>query len=204
MNAIVEVNENEIVRVKLGDTAIVEIDAFPDRTFMGLVREVGHSAITSNTGSQDQEINFKVKVRILDPEQRMRPGMSCNVEIKTETKFNVISIPKQSVTVRDEKKGMTTATTADDKAQKFIAEDKDAKKKKEKASSVVFVKDGDKVKLVKVKYGINDKDYIEIIEGISEGDEVISGTFQAISKLLEDGSIIKIDTLDRSKLVKKK
>ena len=98
MNAEVEVDENEIVYVKIGDTATVELDAFSDRTFTGVVYEIGHSAVESSTGSQDEVTNFKVKIRILAKEALFRPGMSCNVEIRTETHDNVIAVPLQSVT----------------------------------------------------------------------------------------------------------
>ncbi len=100
MNAIVEVDENDIVNVKVGDTADIEVDAIPDEIFKGVVVETGHSAMTSKLGTQDEVKNFKVKIRILNPDRRLRPGMSCNAEIQTNKKENVLAIPLQAVTVR--------------------------------------------------------------------------------------------------------
>jgi HlyD family secretion protein len=203
MNAIVEVSENEIVRVELGDSVKIEIDAFPDRIFTGIVREIGHSAITNSTGTIDQEINFKVKIKILDNEKKLRPGMSCSAEIMTETKYNVLAVPKQSVTVRESENN--NKPDIEETGLVLKKEDEqDKNKKKERPPSVVFVKDGNKVKQVTVKYGIADKDYVEIIEGLNEGDEVVSGSYDAIFKQLKDGSSIFIDSTDNKKFNKKK
>jgi HlyD family secretion protein len=200
MNAVVEVNENEIVMVKTGDTAKIEIDAFPDQIFSGIVREIGHSAITNSAGTQEQEINFQVKVKILDRELRLRPGMSCNVEIKTNTKYNVLAIPKQAVTVRETKMESRPDVNSTDVQ---IKNDDQKKVKKEHPPSVVFIKEGNSAKMVTVKYGIDDKDYIEILEGLNEGDEVISGPYLAVSKLLQDSSIVNVDSTSGKSKVKK-
>ncbi len=196
MNAIVEVDENDIVMVKIGDTARVEIDAIQDVIYKGTVIEIGHSAVQSSLGTQDQVTNFKVKIRLLDKEARLRPGMSCNVDIETETRENVLTIPLQSVTVRDSK--LENAPDVGSQAIRTVEED-DKKKKVERPASVVFIKDGKKVKMVTVKTGISDKGFIEITEGLKEGEEVVSGSYLAISKLLKDGALIKIDSLSKKK-----
>jgi len=196
MNSIVEVDENDITMVKIGDTARVEIDAIQDVIYKGTVIEVGHSAIQSSLGTQDQVTNFQVKIRLLDKEARLRPGMSCNVDIETETHENVLAIPLQSVTVRDSK----LETAPDVGSQDIKAVEKEDKKKKvERPASVVFVKDGKKVKMATVKTGISDKGFIEITEGLKEGEEIVSGSYMAVSKLLKDGSVIKIDSLSKKK-----
>lgn len=186
MNAVVDVDENDVVFVKIGDTASIEIDAFPDRIFTGRVVELGHSAKLTQMGTQDQVTNFEIKIRILDKEPRLRPGMSCNVEILTETVYDVLSVPLQAVTVRD---------TSQFAEQKNISEEDDTKiKQRKRPQTVVFIRDGNKAKMVPVETGISDKGFIEIKKGLSEEDEVISGSFMAISKLLKDGALIKIDS----------
>lgn len=190
MNAVVDVDENDIVLVKIGDTATVEIDALPGKLYKALVIEIGHSAKVNALGTQDQVVNFSVKLRLVDDEARLRPGMSCNVEIMTETKHNVLAVPLQSVTIRDDKK----KDDKDNKEDNAKVEETKVKRT-DKAQSVVFVKNGDKAKMVKVETGISDDGYIEIMSGLKNGDEVVSGTFEAISKLLMDGSKIKVSEL---------
>lgn len=210
MNATVEVDENDIVMVKIGDTSAVYIDALPDQVFNGVVVEMGHSALVGSTGTQDQVTNFKVKIRILDTDAKLRPGMSCNVEIRTKKVENALAVPLLAVTTRDaEEKELKPGESAGpkdapkdnpDEPKNVKAEkEKELKKKREKTRSVVFVKDGDKVKLTEVKTGISDKGYIEILEGLNEGDEVVSGSYVAVGKQLKDGSMIKVDSMKKSK-----
>jgi len=200
MNAIVEVDENDVVLVKVGDTTKVEIDAFNEKSYKGIVTEIGHSAIIAQQGTQDQVINFKVKIRLLDKEEKLRPGMSCNVEINTETRSNVLAVPLQAVTVR-ETKTMDKSTGGGIEVKK-ANEDDNKKINQSKIQSVVFLRKDNKVKLVNVKTGISDKGFIEIIEGLKEGDEIVSGNYLAVSRLLQDGSIIKIET-DKKKMKSK-
>lgn len=200
MNAIVEVDENDIVQVKVGDSSIIEVDAIPDVIYQGIVWETGHSAITSGLGTQDQITNFKVKIRFLKPDHKLRPGMSCNVDIQTLKKENVLAVPLQSVTVRLEnvEKAPDVQTGGIQKE-----EEKEEKIKKPSAPSVVFINNNGKAKMVQVKTGISDKGYIEIIEGLQAGQEVVSGSFMAVSKQLKDGSPIKVNAT-RSKNANKK
>lgn len=197
MNAMVDVDENDIVYVKIGDTAKIEVDAIPDKFYNGVVVEIGHSAIVNSVGSQDQVTNFKVKVRIIDKDDNFRPGMSCNIDIQTEKRENVLSVPLQAVTVREDgSKGK------DQDEHKLRKTDDEDKQKITRPPSVVFVKDGNKVKQRKVKTGISDKGIIEIISGLKEGEVVVSGNYMAVSKQLKDGSVIKVDS--SSKFKKKK
>lgn len=200
MNAIVEVDENDIVQVKVGDSSTIEVDAIPDVIYKGIVLETGHSAITSGLGTQDQVTNFKVKVRFLKPDHKLRPGMSCNVDIQTLKRENVLAVPLQSVTVR-----LENVEKSPDVQPRGIQkeEEKGEKIKKPSAPSVVFLNDNGKAKMVKVKTGISDKGYIEIIEGVNEGQEIVSGSFMAVSKQLKDGSPIKVN-VPRLKNEKKK
>nr|MDA3843602.1 efflux RND transporter periplasmic adaptor subunit [Candidatus Kapabacteria bacterium] len=119
MNAEVEVDENDIILVSIGDTCEIEIDAFPDSLYTGEVIEIGHSAMLSSLGSQDQVTNFKVTIRLSDIEPRLRPGMSCNVDIETETHEDIVALPLQAVTVR----GKGFKTEKDKKTEEDSEED---------------------------------------------------------------------------------
>lgn len=190
MDAEIEVSETDITNVKLGDTAEVEVDAFPDRMIKGYVYEISNSAKSKGTGTQEQVINFIVKIRIIDQDVSLKPGMSCNAEIKVNSKSDVITIPIQSVTAREDEK--TTETTNEDVKRKS----EENLKKKEKPKEVVFiVEEGtpSKVKMVQVKTGISDDKYIEVLEGLKPDDIIVKGPYKAISKELEEGSAVKVD-----------
>jgi len=198
MNAVVDVDENDIVLVKVGDTAKIEIDAFPNRIFDGLVYEIGHSAKQNQLGTQDQVTNFEVKVRILDKELRLRPGMSCSVDIVTETRYDVLSVPLQAVTVRK-----NDEQADNDNSNASVQVTKEKKEKASKPKSIVFKRNGDKAKVTNVETGISDKGYIEIIKGLKSNDVVISGSYMAVSKQLSDGSKIIIEQKEKKKQSKK-
>jgi HlyD family secretion protein len=213
MEVRVKVNENDIVNVKVGDPVSISIDAYPDRKFNGAVREIAASADNngaSGSGStaqasgtvSDEVTNFIVKIRVSDKDATLRPGMSATADIKTQSVDNAVAIPIQSVTVRAEG-GMTAEQVAQKKAKEIhersgndldVALDKvDAKREQEKLLRVVFVREGDKVKMQTVETGIADNTMIEIKSGVKPGDEVVSGTYAAISRLLKDGSKIHIE-----------
>ena len=187
MNAWVDVDENDIVFVKIGDTARIRVDAMPDVELLGYVYEIGHSAKTAAAGTQEEVTNFQVKIRIIDKNKQLRPGMSCSVEIDTETHPDVLSVPLQAVTVR-------MNVQKEDEESGSITEDKSAKKTMTKRPpSVVFIKEGNTSKMVRVETGLSDRGFIEITKGLKLGQEIISGSFQAVNKLLMDGSMIRID-----------
>lgn len=188
MNAVVEVDENDIVAVSLGDTCDIEIDAFPNRVFIGEVFEIGHSAIVTATGTQDQVTKFQVKVRLLDKEVKLRPGMSCSVDIKTETKYNVMSIPLGSVTVRSQE---MESDVSDGKWG--IKKEEKVEENKNKVEVVVFIQKNDKAIMKKIETGLSDKGFIEIIKGLNEEDVIISGNYTAVSKTLSNNSKIKVN-----------
>ena len=134
MNAWVDVDENDIVFVKIGDTARIRVDAMPDVELLGYVYEIGHSAKTAAAGTQEEVTNFQVKIRIIDKNKQLRPGMSCSVDIDTDTHYDVLSVPLQAVTVR-----MNADKTEEESGS--ITEDKSAKKTMTKRPpSVVFIK----------------------------------------------------------------
>ena len=188
MDAEIEVSETDITNVKLGDTVEVEVDAFPDRMIKGYVYEISNSAKSKGTGTQEQVINFIVKIRIIDQDVQLKPGMSCNADIKVNSKSDVITIPIQSVTAReDEMKEEESGDEVKRKSDENL-------KKKEKPKEVVFVVDEGsptKVKIVQIKTGISDDKYIEILEGLQPDQVVVKGPYKSISKELDEGSILK-------------
>lgn len=191
MECQVEVGETDVTLVNIGDTAKIEIDAFPDKIFKGYVYEIANSAKSTGTGTQDQVVNFIVKVRIIDNEFDLRPGMSCTVDIEVEKRNNVLSVPIQSVTTREEMKGEGIGKEMDNENIKRQSEEKQNRKMKPK--EIVFVIDNSSAKKEEVKTGISDDSYIEVIEGVQEDQEVVKGSFKAINKELEDGSKVKVD-----------
>lgn len=212
MEVRVKVNENDIVNVKLNDNTVVSVDAFPGRQFKGAVREISSSALSlggagSNAAAQaasasDEVTNFLVKIRITESEPTLRPGMSATVDIETKTAENVVAVPIQSVTVRADD-GKTSEELQQQKAKEakersgndleVTKEKADAKRTREKFKRVVFVKDGDKVKLVHVETGIADNSSIEVKSGVKAGDVVVSGSYKAISQMLKDGMAVRVE-----------
>lgn len=187
MEAVVDVDENDVVLISVGDTANVTVDAFGDRIFHGVVTEIGNSAKSTGFGTQEQVVNFSVKIKLLDLDANLRPGMSCNADIETETVENVISVPIQSVTAR------TNLPGEDSTEVERKSEDAANKSKLNKPKEVVFLVNNGKAKMVVVETGISDDNYLEIKSGLKEGDEVISGSYRAISRELEDGSIVRVE-----------
>ncbi|GAB1349771.1 hypothetical protein MASR1M107_19850 [Ignavibacteriales bacterium] len=188
MEAIVDVDENDIVNVKLGDTAKIKVDAFGDKQFIGLVSEISNSAKTTGAGTQEQVVNFEVKIKIQDTESSLRPGMSCNAIIETETMVSVVTVPIQSVTAKIEE--MKPAENPDEQNS---AVKKKTPAKKDKPEEIVFIVENGKAKEVPVKSGISDDNYIEIKSGLKQGQEVISGPYRAISRELKNDMLVKVD-----------
>lgn len=190
MEATVNVDENDVVLITVGDTATVHVDAYSDKTFKGVVTQIGNSAVTKGLGTQDEVVNFEVKILILNPGSNIRPGMSCDADIETEKKQNVLTVPIQSVTARVGKE-MMDAPQGSDQAE---AEPKAKKEKSNKPKEVVFTIKDNKAKMIEVKTGISDDTYIEITSGLKGGEEIVSGPYRAISKELEDGSKTSIQS----------
>lgn len=203
----VRVNENDIVNVKLGDRAVIAIDAYPGRKFTGTISEIGSSAQGGSAASQlaalsDDVTNFLVRIRVADPGVQLRPGMSATADIETRTVENVVSVPIQSVTVRASG-GQTTeemrkeaAKAAENKsgggAMDAAAEKREARRQREVLLKVAFVRQGDTVKMVPVEVGLADNTHLEIKSGVRAGDEVVAGTYAAISRQLKDGSRVTL------------
>ena len=193
MEATVDVDENDVVLISVGDTAEIEIDAFGDRLFAGEVTQIGNSAVTTGLGTQDEVVNFEVKIKLLEIDKNIRPGMSCDSDIKTETKENVLSLPIQSVTGRSEKDLKKDNMDEGDNEGEGVDE---APTRNESLNSkpieVVFAAVDNEAKMIQVKTGISDDTYIEIEEGLTEGQEVVTGPYRAISKELKEGSKLMV------------
>jgi len=213
MEVRVKVNENDIVNVKVGDPAKIAIDSYPNRKIDGLVREIAASADNnggSGSGSSgqssatasDEVTNFLVKIRVADRSLILRPGMSATADIETQTVKGAVTVPIQSVTVRDAG-GLTAeqlemrntvekkAKTGNDADRK--SEREDERREREKLQFVVFIRAGDTVRMQRVRTGIADDSYIEIKSGVKPGDEVVSGSYTAISRRLKNAAKIRIE-----------
>lgn len=212
MEASVEVNENDIIRIHKNDTAIIEVDAYIGKKFRGIVTEVANSANTTGI-SIDQVTNFVVKIRIIresyldlvteENPAPFRPGMSASVDIQTMRAANRITVPIPAVTTRSSdttktKERVDEENEGGDIVVKDEKEEKLNSAKKEEIKECVFVNRDGVAKMVYVTTGIQDNDYIEIKSGINVGDEVISGPYGAVSKILKDGK--KINVVDKDEL----
>ena len=193
MEARVDVGENDVVLVSIGDTASVEVDAYTGRRIVGTVSRIANTAKTRGLGTQDEVVNFEVRILMHPPEGvQLRPGMSMTADIYTETRPGVLAVPIQSVTVRQPK--VEEETPAEESAEgeaQFVKRER--KKEEEKLQEVVFlVKDG-KISSAPVKRGISDDAYVEIAGGLETGVEVVTGPFKAINRDLQEGTAVKVD-----------
>ncbi|UKJ08624.1 efflux RND transporter periplasmic adaptor subunit [Solitalea lacus] len=206
MEAVVDVNENDINRVSINDTADVEVDAFLGKKFKGIVTSIANSASTaSSTATTDQVTNFQVKVRLLPSsyeaslkvgqESPFRPGLSTTVDIQTNKVTKVLAVPIQSVTTREAEK---KTESKDEMPQQAAGDDKKKADKNEKVQALVFVMRNGAAQSVNVSTGIQDDSYIEIISGLKDGDEVISAPYLAVSKTLKNGD--KVKKVEKDKL----
>jgi HlyD family secretion protein len=204
MEARVDIGEVDVVLISLGQVARLEMDAFGIRKFTGRVTEIANSSKTagpstggsSSSSSAGQEATkFEVKIRV-EEKDLFRPGMSVTAEIETRYRTNVLAIPIQSVTTRvpkkPEEKAKGGALVAKANATSPPPATGGELEKKDKPIEVVFTIDGDQVKMVPVKRGISDDTFVEITEGLNEGDEVVSGGYKAINRELEDGKKVKV------------
>ena len=207
MEARVDVNENDVVTVKIGDKTEITIDAYGDRRFSGTVAQIANTGKTTGAGTQEEVTNFEVKVRMETPEVQLRPGRSCNAEIQTNMAADVVAVPMQSVTIRagdsnqspeelEKRKKQQSARDKGESQAEFTNERQERaaeKEEREKLVKVVFLKDGGTAKMVKVTTGIADDTSMEIKSGVQPGDEVISGSYSAISRKLKDGAKVEIE-----------
>ncbi|TVR36197.1 MAG: efflux RND transporter periplasmic adaptor subunit [Balneolaceae bacterium] len=214
MEVLVDVNENDIVNVTPNDTTIIEVDAYPNRSFEGIVTEIANSAEVTGSGSADQVTNYKVKIRIITPHNlnqaggdmlvmnvaetpdrdftpNFKPGMSATVDIKTNTVVDVVSVPIQAVTVRDfsrdrvAENDTTSTSNGGTTPTRRTGSSEDFRR-------VIFITDNGIAKRVEVETGISDNTHIQIMSGIDAGVEVVTGSYRVLSRELNDGDNIKI------------
>ena len=187
MEALVDVDENDIVLVSVGDEATIEVDALPDVKFKGEVTEIANSAKISGQGSSDQKTEFEVKIAVLDPGTQLRPGMTASAEVVTEVRESCLGVPIQSVTVRTmEQLGVAKgAGGSEDGTPRFLPDD-------EGFVEVVWVIEDGVAKARQVKTGIQSDTDIEILEGLKESEQVVVGSYRAISRDLKDGVAVEI------------
>ena len=194
MEVLVDINENDIVKIKVGDAALIDVDAYLKEQFKGIITEIANSADTK-LGSGDQITNFKVKIRILKESYEhllknkskeyapFRPGMTASVDIITNKKSDVIGVPIGAVTVR-------TDTTSNHKGKAKLSD---------KPIELVFVLQNGKAKIKAVETGIQDDTNIEIVKGLQQGDEVITGPYNLVSKTLKNGNKVHTESDSKKK-----
>ena len=220
MEVQIEVNENDIVNVSASDTANIMVDAYPERTFKGIVTEIANSAEVTAEGTSEEVTNYEVKIRIMtphnlemagnqklvqkSPEEKsenvsspsFKPGMSATVDVETNTAYNVISIPIQAVTVRDfasEQGAESTSDSLNANPKDSANAERGQVMPEEDLRKVVFVVKEGKAHQAEVETGISDNTHIQLISGVNSGEEIVVGSYRMLSKELEDGDKITVN-----------
>lgn len=214
MEVEVRVNENDIVKVAVGDTTRILVDAYSGRNFQGMVTEIANSAERRGQGTTEQVSEYVVKIRVITPHNLtsspeilrkaadaeivedeltpyFKPGMSASVDIETQTEFNVVSVPIQSVTVRD---FATINQNESDSLTVEVASESSvdtAGVKREDIRRVVFVVDSGSVNMIEVETGITDDQNIQILRGIDAGTKIVTGNYRVLSRQLKDGDKVR-------------
>tara|TARA_B110000438_G_scaffold32037_2_gene31555 strand:+ start:5895 stop:7229 length:1335 start_codon:yes stop_codon:yes gene_type:complete len=220
MEVEVDVNENDVVNIDVGDSTEIEIDAFPDTMFFGVVSEIAHTAQSQNMGSQQQVTNFKVKIRILSPPEKIRPGMSSTVNIISETIKNIISIPIQSLTSRPENFEEIKNNKKSGKEKRWGGSNENEDEKannsflpKKNNVDVVFVLEDEfngetapeskKYALVKpVTVGVSSENHYAVRSGLEVNQMIVTGGYKVLSKELNHGTLVSPDIKDIEALMK--
>lgn len=197
MEALVRVDENDIVNVSLADSATIEIDALPDDVFHGVVREIASSASISGAGTTEQKTEFEVKLAIINAAESLRPGMTASSDIVIETRDSTLCVPIQSVTVRtlDQLQRPSSSrggAAADSIPQVEYTADKDG------FVSIVWIVEEGVAKAAQVKTGIQSDTHIEILDGIAEGDEIVTGNYRVISQILRPGMHVEPEKTEKN------
>jgi HlyD family secretion protein len=200
ITAEVKVDETDIVNVKLGQSGQVTIDGIPNKTFKGHVTEIGNTAILRSTGlaasqsaiSSQEAKDFKVVIALDDPPDEIRPGLSCTAKITTATRQNVLTIPIQALTVRQKGDLEVKPAGASAAAQAATKSDPAAEKAKKEELQGVFVISGEKVVFRKVETGITGATDIEVLSGLQDGDQIVTGTYQVI-RTIRNETPVKVD-----------
>ncbi len=198
MLAETEIDENDVVSVSLGDTSNIEIDAFPDTTFLGVVKEIANTGSSRGLGTQEEVTNFLVKVSMLTKPEGLRPSMSATVDVLTETHKNTLMVPIQCITMRKPVKPEADKKTESEKAIEDSTKaepekEKVEEKKEEEAVRVVFVVKDEMAHQAAVETGLSSDTHWEILKGLEEDDEVVSGSYRILSKQLRHKNLVTVD-----------
>ena len=207
MQAVIDVNENDVPNVKVGDKANIKIDAYGDKKFKGTVAQIANTGKTTGSGTQEEVTNFEVKINLDRGDILLRPGLSCTADIETNIVKDAVAVPMQAVTIRtgdsslspeeiEKRRLKSAAADKGDNNAEYVNEKQEKavqREEREKLMKVVFLKKGGKAQSVKVTTGISDDTYMEIKSGVQAGDEVISGSYSAISRKLKDGAKVSYD-----------
>jgi HlyD family secretion protein len=186
MEALVDIDENDIVSVSIGDEAVIEVDALPDVKIKGRVTEIANSAKSSGAGTTDEKTEFEVKVAVIDAVSELRPGMTASAEIVTEVCEDCLSVPIQSVAVRTlEQLGASPETEDVGEEPRFVPDS-------EGFVEIVWIVADGRAAARQVKTGIQSETHIEVVEGLGDDDRVVIGNYRAISRDLEDNSIVTV------------
>lgn len=227
MEVVANVNENDIVNVSPGDTTMIEVDAYPDRVFNGIVTQIANSAETTGSGTAEQVTNYEVRIRVITPHNlsstpgnlveqpagenpqltsspNFKPGMSATVDIRSMTVTNVVSVPIQAVTVREESEFQTGSATmegdmpatgepvATTTANSGTGNSAAGTEEEEEFRRVVFIVNDGVVRMQEVTTGISDNRYIQVQSGLQPGDEVVTGSYRILSTEISDGDRVEI------------
>lgn len=195
MEAVTEIDENDVVNISLGDSARIQVDAFPDTSFIGQVSEISHTANTRGMGTQEEVTNFEVKILVIDDIIKVRPGMSATVDIITDVKKDAIKVPIQAVTVRQKKEIDRWLASKESEGSNDDAKpsSEDTGSDEEDLKEIVFVIDNEMAKVRMVSTGISSDTHIEVLDGIEEGETVVTGSYRVLSKDLEHDANVKVD-----------
>jgi HlyD family secretion protein len=194
MESRVEVNENDVVMISIGDTSRITVDAYPDSSFNAVVHQIANTASTRGLGTQEEVTNFEVRLLLLDKTVIFRPGMSCSADIETARKVDILAVPLQCVTTRDSRRNKKKDGESSENEEASEENGQEVKdKKREKPKEVVFIVDGSLARQKTVVTGISSSDFIEVIEGLEEGMSVVKGSYRAISRELEDSVMVKVE-----------
>ncbi len=186
MEAVIEVDENDVINISMKDSSDVELDAFPDTLFTGTVTKIANSAITKGLGTQEQVTNFEVTIEIANPDLRFRPGMSTTVDVRTKRMDDVIKVPIQAVTVRE------PSTLKKDQAAEHNPNEIKIEEIDQEKQEVVFVVEDNHAVAKPVKLSISNDTHYAILSGVDEGSEIITGPFEKLNKTLKNGDLVSI------------
>jgi HlyD family secretion protein len=207
----VDVDETEIIKIRNGQEAKIEVDAFPDTVFAGEVVEIGNTAVVSGLGTQDQATNFKVKVLFNESDEYIRPGMSATVDIVTNTINDALAVPYGAIVMRSldadslakvqDTGGLVStahaAQTNDTTSLEGDTGDNDEEKEKKEVKGVFIVKEG-QARFIPVETGIADQKNIEVMAGISKGDTVVTGPFRTL-RSIKNGDAVQAEIKKKGK-----